>query len=51
MENYERGDIYAGMLSNPPPEGIPVRSSPGVEGPTEIPPTPAATGGAALLEA
>jgi len=62
MENYERSDIYAGMLSNPHLEGIAVRSFPVVEGATEITSNLAATGGtgprlvrapggAALLEA
>ena len=51
MENYERSDIYEGMLANPHLEGITVRSFPVVEGATEITSNLAAAGGAALLEA
>jgi hypothetical protein len=64
MENYERSDIYRGMLANPRLEGIAVRSFPIVEAATEItsnlaamngagigPRLVRAPGGAALLEA
>ena len=64
MENYERSDIYGGMLADPHLEGIAVRSFPIVEAATEIttnltgtngsgggPRLVRAPGGAALLEA
>ena len=64
MENYERSDIYGGMLANPHLEGIAVRSFPILEAATDItsnlaaangpgtgPRLVRAPGGAALLEA
>lgn len=62
MENYERSDIYGGMLANPHLEGIAVKSFPIVEAATEITSNLAATagvgprlvrapGGAALIKA
>src|SRR4028119_1428976 len=64
IENYERSDIYGGMLANPHLEGLIARSFPVIEGATEIASSLAGTdgsetgpslvhapGGASLLEA
>jgi hypothetical protein len=45
MENYERSDIYGGMLANPHLEGLVARSFPVIEATTEITSNLAGTNG------